>query len=692
MLLGVVFAGTIVCTYGIQDRLLIIDTGFNDPYTYKNFIELANSVGFRAEVKSFYNLSPGAMDAYGSILVNLDDSFVADYLKNKDTQEKVNPITKKISSLVSLLKKSKCRILGFMLPSKMGSSVKDSCRNAFGLTMSAFEGDKVIKKSLYNFLQELMQSDSKRSLYYHTTLLTKHEKNEKLSECAAKSKIPNYIDEKSNSVIVGHLPYHGFQSFPPLAWYYADKKTGRQYIITKASLMLFSDIGENFIYNPMEFPLRTQRLQELQQLLYEMYRASVIGRFSKSLSNSSLIVPHLFSKNYLLDAKKRLRAQRSCSVDKRLYDWIEQELIWCGWGGMNVYTKKSSLKSLADAKLNLMWFQMNPESHLADAGLKKTEKKSFLQQISFITAQLRDLSANQSVPHFFVGTEITSNYFNKNVKNPVIDCFGTVYTKIPSPFDFENFWKKEVLDVFDRLIAEWPSISHGIPLAGIFFDLEMYHAQDQAAHYLSSMDFSDLAWHIFCRAHRAKKCCFLKDTSVRVKYLLENNLFDFYFKTLQKKAFEIGLAIKNHITKKAPNLLIGIYDIHLPHSWFYKGFLAGLSSQQRPIILATFNNDFYCHYPWLMKHGIYAYHLPALLLSKFKKIEDFNLVHEISQFHDGAWFNRISRLEEPRKVKEGTQWDYGVEVTPLETTVFVRELRNAISQIQKNDQLNCEVH
>lgn len=673
--------------FGAHDRLLLIDTGFNDHYTYKNFLELARSVGFKAEMKSFYHVDLNAVDAYGCVIINLDASFVEDYCKNKDALHKASPVTQEIIALISGLTKKKNRLVGFMLPSKMGSTIKSSCQNIFDLALPFFQENKVVKKSLCSFLQELMQSDSKRSVRYHTTLLTKHEKNEKIVEPPIKLKIPNCIDEITNTIMVGHLPFHKYHALPPLAWYCADNKIGKNFFITKASLMLFSDIGENFIYNPLDFSLRFERLKELQQLLYELYKVCIIGKFSKTSTVSSLVVPHIFSKKYLLDAKKKLSACRSCHVDKSLYEWIERDLIWCGWGALDVYDKESAVQSIVASGLNLIWLQMNPESYLSQIGLKKNEKSSFFKRISQFTALLKEASLHGPIPHFFVGTEVTSNYLNVPVKNHAIDLFGNVYTKIPSPLDFDNFWKPEVLDVFDKVVSVWPSISHGVPLAGIFFDLEMYHAQDQVGHYLTHMDFSDCAWQEFCKVHSHKKCLSFHDTQTRVIYLLKNNLFDYYFATLQKKAYEIGRRIKEHIAKKLPNGLIAVYDIHLPHTWFYKGFLAGLSSQKKPIILATFNNDFYCHYPWLVKNSIYAYHLPVLLLSKFKKVKDFNLIKEIAQFHDGAWFNRISRLEESRDPKDWP-WDYGVEVTPLSTDLFVTQLREKIIEIQKENYTN----
>lgn len=277
---------------------------------------------------------------------------------------------------------------------------------------------------------------------------------------------------------------------------------------------------------------------------------------------------------------------------------------------------------------------------------------------------------------------MTGNFAHKKVKNPVVTVYGTRYDKIPSPLDFNNFWKEELLDVFDKFFLYWQKISHGIPIAGIFFDFEMYHAQQQSGHYTTLMDFSDCAWHVYSSAVCRPYLKNMKTINDKTNYLMKNKLFDHYFKVLEQEAYKIGKRIRAHLKRKAPHLLVGIYDIFLPHNWFYKGMLAGLSTSSEPVLLATFNNDFYSHYSWLEKNNIYAFHMAALLLGKFKKVEDFDLINDVAQYHDGIWFNRISRLEESRDPKDWG-WNYGVEVTPLPTECFVDHLAQHIEEVQQ---------
>lgn len=70
--------------------------------------------------------------------------------------------------------------------------------------------------------------------------------------------------------------------------------------------MTFDDIEENFFYNPLDFSLRLKRLDEIQQLLYELYRATLLGKFSKSNLLGKPSLPLRFSKEFVLNEKNVL--------------------------------------------------------------------------------------------------------------------------------------------------------------------------------------------------------------------------------------------------------------------------------------------------------------------------------------------------------------------------------------------------
>lgn len=88
-----------------------------------------------------------------------------------------------------------------------------------------------------------------------------------------------------------------------------------------------------------------------------------------------------------------------------------------------------------------------------------------------------------------------------------------------------------------------------------------------------------------------------------------------------------------------PNILV---------SWFYKGFFKGLSKNNAPLDLMTFNAEFKAHRPWFTRNSINVHHDSVLLLSKIATLNDTKQVGDILKRHHGIWLNRFSRFAEPK--------------------------------------------
>jgi len=214
-----------------------------------------------------------------------------------------------------------------------------------------------------------------------------------------------------------------------------------------------------------------------------------------------------------------------------------------------------------------------------------------------------------------------------------------------------------------------------------FLDLEMYHAQNQASQYTSTMDFSQTAWNLWLKRRPYCAQPQVDNPQDRISYLAEHTLLSEYYQVLQQEACILGRKIREYVRSIIPGGLIGVYAINLPHSWFYLGFLAGLSTPTSPIILATFNHRFDQHQKWLEKQKIYAYHMSPYLLSKLQNKSDAALISDLAQVNHGVWFNKISRIAQSREKKDWA-WDFGMEVTPLETSVATQLISNEIEQAQ----------
>jgi hypothetical protein len=119
-----------------------------------------------------------------------------------------------------------------------------------------------------------------------------------------------------------------------------------------------------------------------------------------------------------------------------------------------------------------------------------------------------------------------------------------------------------------------------------------------------------------------------------------------------------------------PDLLIAVYLPTLPTSWFYRGILRGLSSQDEPLVTATFNTDFYSHAQWLADHNIHLIHGTPILLSKIQCAQDFSLITKFLQYHDFVWYNRPSRMV--YRNRKGKWWS--TEASDLDAHILAKEV------------------
>ena len=670
-------------------KLLFIDTGFNDEYLFNSIFTFAHSVGFQTTFKPFYSVQKNDISITDTIFITIDGSFLKNYLEARLRKASItHPLLQRIFAIATAIAQERNKTITILLPDVGISNnalnvllLEELCR-VFQITQE--NNEAIIKPAMSIFLYELLQTDNTKSSSYNTALLHTRDGKEVTS-----TNLEIIDDQIDNAIILKTVP--SFTENPliktyPLALYIKNNRTNNQFFITKTSLLTFADIKESFTYNPLDYSLRTILLAQVQKFLYEIHQATSLRSLPQE-TKKTLILPSIFTKKNENLLKNRWRSHRNKSTDQAKYLWINNEDIWCGWGGLEPYFKKEvqATENLFKSGVNLLWFELNPEWYLSENALKKDEKTKFLDSIERFNKafdQTKKSHEHSTPAHIFIGTDITSNYATAKVLHPVRDVYGTEYSKIPSPFDFENFWQKELLDVYTHFKSSWKDIHNNVTIDGIFLDFEMYHAQTQSGQYTNTMDFSDYTMQKYAQTKNVP-CLLALPFEEKIGYLLDNHKFDDYFAFLKREACIVGRKIKEYFNQEFPQALLATYNIHLPHSWFYLGIFAGLSSPQEPIILATFNNEFYRHYEWLQDQHIFSYHMPVVLFSKFQKKQDFDLIATFAQTHDGIWFNRISRLEEPRDPK-AWKWDFGLETSPLPTAFVVKEMKDQIKKVQKN--------
>ncbi len=710
--------------YAKASKILFIDTAGANPYCYDSFIAIAKQHGLEIDIKPFYELpaEPTWLDQYSGVILSLDGLFLRKLALDLQTEKTVkHPLVRSALETVTQLSKKNNMLIGILLPS-VNNHVAVYSLMQFLLHQWHFYDEQtkqLIEPILRLTLSQMLTGDAQKSCGYHTSLLCR--KTDALEKNKNDFNI-TLTDPKTGNLIAQTLPLpHSalqqnqfLKNLIPTALYMCNPSINNHYFIAKNSFITFGDIQENFLLNPIDTSLRQELFNELQnniQFIAKQMNSQNGLKVSVSESNSSHLeqkmngIPIEPSKSILGKMNKLLQylknkwwnteniplSASNISGNEMItlachYDWTQQG-IWCGWTGLDAYKDKElqAAEHILKTGLNLIWIELNPEWYLSIHGIKKDQKEAFLQRINTFTQALQQKSKelNQPIPKIFIGTDITSNFAQQKVQNIATDVFGNTYTKIPSPLDYANLWRTELIDVLTHFITQWQRIGNGVPIAGIFLDLEMYHAQDQTGQYLPLMDFSDLSWQFYCNKQNDAQAATARSLEDRVRYLHTNKLFAQYFQILSSGAKDIGKSIKQYIKQVLPEAIVAVYNLTLPSNWFYCGFLSGLSTPKEPIIYASFNNEYQRHKQWLNNKNVYLLHLPVMLLSKIRTIPDFNLIDTLSNNHDGIWFNRIERLEQSRN---STDWpyDFGLEVTPLETDIFIENLNKTIKKGQKS--------
>jgi len=687
-------------------QLLIIDTDGSKEYYYRNTKLLAESVGFKVDFLNLYDLLENKqISDYPNVLI-----FLSPYLFRTLNHE----ISQKLIKLFEDFSNEQNKFIGILLPSIMryNESLFEACAalleklGLFKDKFGAVEAHATLRPLVYAFIKFILQPDEKIGSLFGTTLVNK---KSALPESFKDKGSRAIIDKLTGNTIFKVLPgnheftYDVIQSLPA-GLFVKNQSSNNSFFISKTSAFNFADITENYFKTPIHVEKRNELLMVVQQTLWEIYIALKYNNMPLITTALRPPLPPQLTPTFMRQEKLQAH-QTLCRVleKNKAYSWICNEGIIAGWLEPSDYfleadsdelakiaaksvTQMELLKKQAldrginfiyQAELNLLWFEFNPESFMGENALWKEKRANFKRNVQTILHALKEKfeKANKPMPKVFIGTDITTNYRKAPVPCAAKDVYGHEYTKIPCPLDFKEFWTKELLDTLDVF---YDVFHQEIPIDGIFLDFEMYHAQDQASLYTDIMDFSDLSWKLYC-SKTGDPHTDLTTVAQRVHYLSKQQKFDEYFTFLEQEARLIGKKIKDHLHLIYPDMLIGAYAPTLPSSWFYRGMFSGLSSKDKPLILATFNVDYYSHYKWLINNDIFVLHGTPILLSKFQTQKDLDLIPDLLQFHDFIWYNRPSR----QIYKNIKNRSWGVEASPIDADALSQGIKKIYQKIKK---------
>jgi hypothetical protein len=460
------------------------------------------------------------------------------------------------------------------------------------------------------------------------------------------------------------------QNLFPFGVYHYNPSRKHHIVVTNTSL-LFSGIAENFHLCPLNFELRKEIHDVLQEIFFEFYHILTQSKKIEGIDTLK-IVQH--QKKGLPMELTSIGKPVSRRIKPQKVAWMEIKLFDPSYKTENKKEKQDNLiNMLVHSGLDYMWITLNPHMYYSPIAKFKNQKKNFYNMVSGFTKRLKQAATkkNLPIPQILIGFEITNNVYNPNLpKDMALDMYGNKYPDIPRPLN-SVFWENEVQKPLTEFLQRWknPKISNGVPIKGVVIDLEMYGRKTTGS-YLPTMGFEPSTITKYLKPPLT-----ISVTPENFsQYLIDNNLSDHYFTYLEKRAEKLATKLRTHFNKLLPRGIIGCYAPNISVDWFYKGFYKGLCTPKRPLFLFTFNTEFDSHRKWLEKNGIYAYHLGVLMLSKLKNRGDFKHMDYLMKHHDGAWLNRFCRFTE----KQHNDWRF------LEGTPLPMEKRQDFAQYLKN--------
>ncbi len=690
-----------------QPSLLLIDTQGKQEHYYRNILLIADSVGFKTDYRNVYQLLENPdINSYDAILFMLSPSMLNTSLFARCVSSMHSQfpsthayITQQCMNILTSFIQQKNKGVGLLLPGRINypKTLADQALQTIMKLGDLNELDHASKDLIASFVTAITQPDNAKGALLGTSLLAQE-----------KSKIipvtkPNTPRAHTTPLTIDHFN-PTIQQLMPIGLLINNQELNTIFFISKSSEFDFADTGEHFFKNPINITERNELLKAAQESLLAFKIALDLKKIPANI-DVTVELPEQFTPAYL--SKEMNRIKKSRTLNNTMYGWITNKPLSCAWldpydffgheDGLQKIKKeavktvgacapelaikqeveniaiKQGMKVIYDGGFNLLWFEFIPEWYLSPHGLKKEQRAQYVQRIHRITDELKTYFGQKGkmLPKVFLGMNITSNFKSHPVANPVQDIFGNTYSKIPCPFDIGHFWKPEVLDVFDIFITIF---GKSLPITGVFFDFEMYHAPEQTGLYTDHMDFSDLAWKVYCLYTKNTALASLSPLKERVIYLQTHKKFTEYFTILEEASRDIGIAIKTYMRKKMPHLIFAAYTPTLPYSWFYRGIMAGLSSPQEPLLLATFNTDYASHDAWLKSHHINILHGSAIMLSKLHHTEDLNLITSLLTHHDFVWYNRPSRMIYQYNTKELQKTWWGIEASPVKPNGLMRAI------------------
>lgn len=632
--------------------LVMIDTTHRERFLYQPFIQMIEAMNWNVKYLGVDQI----MDLDNPDL-NLSEMaaffiFGIEFLKSMST----SPVAKKVLTLLDNFCQQPNKLVGLIFPSlNVNPQINllaqfEPLFSPLGIHGIQVEQNKRVNDFVVVANAFLTRPPESRPIQYHTTLVQPRgginffnpRIKQILDEDSAFLKVLPTAEKYSQQVALT-MPYG-------VCWFNPMKKN---YIfISNQTMLSFSGITESCHFCPSDFNLRKEILSGIRDMIEQL---PLIKSVDLSQTPTQVSVADDPIKSFGQDIKSddqyplrktawmELNVFEPFQFDLKVSTTSQDEKI-----AQQQLQQDQLIKYIADAKLDALWISVSPNMFYSPIAKKVGQEKNLASSISTFTKKLKALvdAEHLQVPKILVGFEITNNIYEPNYPKPCAhDLYDNSYFDVPDPLD-QNFWYNEVKFPFEKFVDMWnnPDINNGVPLSGLMIDLEMY-CRKTTGIFLSTMGFNNRNFNLFLHANDfpTQKM----SLSEIINFCTDKKVTSKYFDFLEQQSCELGRELKTFCTQKVPGCLIACYMPNILISWFYKGFYQGLSDEQNPVHLFSFNSEFLNHKKWFDESKINATHSSVLLLSKIVGKESFKWIDEIQRHHHGIWFNRWSRTVEP---------------------------------------------
>lgn len=567
------------------------------------------------------------------------------------------------------------KIVSLVLPSQLPRETM-LLLIALGICKTSPDTEQMVK-----FIVPFSMHNSNRASTYHTVLKSPVTDPEMQVKIASSLDFSGVLANQVMCLAPIHVPISAeFKYWKPMGLYYYLPEHKTLVMITQEAFFTLADIEQNFWTTPVNTRLRAAALDLGQSFLNECAAYVRAKKFSPEISGalepSSYKLPNLtksFVGTWISYDNEHAKICAAKTVPRNSGAFDDAVRACVDQASHKLVAYASNISSA------FLWLETIPELFINSHGLEFKKNSAHEAYIQGVFKAVNTVYKDRNKPLVLAGLNVvTGNLKEKNPQCPAVDMYGKAYKMLPTVCDW-NFWQEQCIETIRAL-----GRINDVRFDGVFFDLEFYPSPADAPGYESNMDFSDCAWGKYVDWQVTRNHSLFippcPTPSSKIDYLYQTGTIDDYYSFLMHQAYLIGKHLYYEIKKHTTHGFVGVYMPHLRNSWFYAGFLSGLS-EEKSVLLQTCATDADAFKKWIVQadwKNLFPVppihicgHSGFYLLSKMDTPQAQDLLLSTLESNEGALLARFSHLQHPYKA---TEW-WANEATQKSPEVAVGQLK-----------------